>query len=650
VVRGRRPGNGPGGDSLPTTAYLMEGERCPRDCGFCAQARTAVSRDDLLSRVNWPAVEGESFWEGLGRAAAGGRIRRACFQLTADPGALEALERDVTELHRHAPDLPVCVSAYARTVDEIERILGWGVERVTLAVDAVTPGLYREVKGGSLERHLDFLERAARRFPGRIGTHLIAGLGETEEEMCSLFQLSADLGVTAGLFAFTPVPGTRLESRPAPDVRSYRRLQAARCLIAGGHARLENMGFDTDGRIAFYGLDWAAAAGILVKEEAFRTSGCPDCNRPYYNERPSGVLYNYPRVLTPEETATVLEEARPVARSSAGGAAPSGGSAGAGATPDRSAERNRGSGSGPWRLIIDDEPRTGAENMAVDEALMLAHAAGETPPTLRFYRWDPPAVSLGYFQDPRTEVDRDTCRRAGVDIVRRRTGGRAVLHEHETTYSVVVSTGLLPGSVLETYRHLAAGLVQGLRRLGYEAELAPEKSTPGGAGNPDGACFEVPSSYEIVVGGKKVVGSAQVRRKGVILQHGSILQRLEPERLARVLGLPPEAAARIAAKAAGLDELRRGASPSGAVSARCRTADSDDGCADRARGDAPGYDEICRAVTRGLEAALGVAFAPSRLEPGEEALARRLLQEKYGLDSWNLKMPEKTFEAEREDA
>ncbi len=257
--------------------------------------------------------------------------------------------------------------------------------------------------------------------------------------------------------------------------------------------------------------------------------------------------------------------------------------------------------------------------MAVDEAILVAHAAGRVAPTLRFYRWDPPAVSLGYFQDPVTEVDREACRRAGLDIIRRPTGGRAVLHDREVTYSVVVTTDLLPGTVVETYRSLAGGLVLGLRELGADAVLAPEKATPGGPGNPHGACFEVPSSYEIVVGGRKVVGSAQVRRQGVILQHGAILLELDAPLLARALGFAPAAATRIAAKAVGLGDVL---------------------------GRVPGYDEVCRAVAKGLETALGIRFETGRLTSEEVALARRLIREKYGRDSWNLKVPENREEAE----
>ncbi len=606
----------------------MEGDRCSRDCAFCPQARTASSREDLLARVNWPevgrsaaggaatsAAEGQdeavgqadqAFWDGLCRAADDRQLRRACFQLTASPGVLAKVEREVRRLHALRPDLPICVSVAARDIEEIARIMGWGAERVTLALDAATPDLHREHKGGSLEPRLSLLIQAAARFPGRIGTHLIAGLGETEKDLVALIGSLHDAGVTVALFAFTPIPGTRLAGRTPPDLHSYRRIQAARQLISEGRARAADMTFDEQGRLSSYGRPWEEVRAALAGGEAFRTSGCPDCNRPYYNERPSGPLYNYPRPLTAQEAAAAIEEARPVGR--AEGRAP------------RVRRLDLGSRRpSPWRLIIEDAPRPGAENMAVDEAILLAHAAGEAPPTLRFYRWDPPAVSLGYFQDYATDVDPAVCRQEGIDIVRRPTGGRAVLHDREVTYSVVVSADRLPGTVVETYRSIAEGLVQGLRDLGLEADLAPEEATRGGA-VPEGACFEVPSSYEIIAGGRKIVGSAQVRRDGAILQHGSIPLELDPDLLARSLGLGPQAAARIAAKAAGLGEVRPGGSPA--------------------------YGELCRALSRGIGEALGLEFAPADLSAGEAATAERLAREKYGQKAWNEKRPPRT---EREE-
>jgi lipoate-protein ligase A/biotin synthase-related radical SAM superfamily protein len=627
-----------------------------------------LSRDDLLSRINWPEVSGtgprdrevpvdparQAFWAGLAQAVDERRLRRTCFQLTASPGAVERAEAEVRGLHALRPALPICVSVAARDLEEIERILRWGAERVTIALDAATPELHREVKGGPLEPRLSLLREAARRYPGRIGTHLIAGLGETERDLVTLMGEFGDLGVAVALFAFTPIPGTRLEGRPPPDLAAYRRAQAARYLMASGYARAEAMTFDGEGRLVSSGIPWEKARALLASGEAFRTSGCPDCNRPYYNERPSGPLYNYPRPLTATEAEAAVDEARPF------GVAPAGELTVGEPTVG---EPSVGKPHRAWRLIIEESPRPGAENMAVDEAILLAHAAGRVPPTARFYRWTPPAVSLGYFQDYATDVDPEACRQAGIDIVRRTTGGRAVLHDQEVTYSIVVDMATLPGSVVETYRRIAGGLVFGLRALGLDAVLAPEKTagdgpgqeaggrTAGGAGPATGApsvaavvapavaavvapsvaaavaaagaCFEVPSSYEILVGGKKIVGSAQVRRGGVILQHGSIPLRLDPPLLARVLGFPPESAARIATKAVGLEEVL---------------------------GPPPGYADVCRAVSDGLAGALEVTFEPGDLTPEEAATAEGLVREKYSRETWNKKRPEKRPETEREES
>ncbi len=574
------------------------------------------------------------------------RLRRACFQLTASPGALDRAEAEVRGLHALRPALPICVSVAVHDLAEIERILSWGAERVTIALDVATPDLHRGIKGGSLEPRLALLREAARRYPGRVGTHLIAGLGETEKDLVTLMGEFGDLGVAVALFAFTPIPGTRLEGRPPPDLAAYRRVQAARYLMVSGYARAEAMTFDGEGRLVSSGIPWEKARALLASGEAFRTSGCPDCNRPYYNERPSGPLYNYPRPLTATEAERAVDEARPFGVAQGG-------------------ELTVGESGNVWRLITEESPRAGAENMAVDEAILLAHAAGRVPPTLRFYRWTPPAVSLGYFQDYATDVDPEACRRAGIDIVRRTTGGRAVLHHREVTYSIVVDMATLPGSVVETYRRIAGGLVSGLRALGLGAVLAPEKTagedpgeeaggrTASGAGAATGAsavaavgagagaCFEVPSSYEILVGGKKIVGSAQVRRGGVILQHGSILLKLDPPLLARVLGFPPEAAARIATKATGLEETLDGAGRASELTA------CDGGQLGRVP---PGYSDVCRAVSDGLAGALEVTFEPGDLTPEEAATAERLVREKYSREAWNKKRPEKRPKTEREES
>jgi lipoyl(octanoyl) transferase len=181
--------------------------------------------------------------------------------------------------------------------------------------------------------------------------------------------------------------------------------------------------------------------------------------------------------------------------------------------------------SDAWRLLVD-APAAGSWNMAVDEVLLEGVVAGTAAPTLRFYRWAPPCLSLGYFQ-AFDVVDLDGCRALGVDIVRRTTGGRAILHDRELTYSVVLPALMMghDGGVLASYYRLSLALQEGLRRLGVRATLAPQSAATGSPAHGP-VCFDRPSAHEILLDGRKLVGSAQVRRGGALLQHGSIL--IEP--------------------------------------------------------------------------------------------------------------------------
>lgn len=179
--------------------------------------------------------------------------------------------------------------------------------------------------------------------------------------------------------------------------------------------------------------------------------------------------------------------------------------------------------------------------MAIDAALLEAAAREETPPTLRFYGWSPPAVSLGRFQ-PVHGLDLDYARRRGWDVVRRPTGGRGVLHQHELTYSVTLPPSALRGmGVRSSYRVLTSVLNLGLRSLlGGAAE--PFSPPEGCALRVRGLanCFSVASECDTVASGGKLAGSAQVRRDGALLQHGAILLDAEPEAWTGVFGAPGE--------------------------------------------------------------------------------------------------------------
>jgi lipoate-protein ligase A len=163
--------------------------------------------------------------------------------------------------------------------------------------------------------------------------------------------------------------------------------------------------------------------------------------------------------------------------------------------------------------------------MAVDTVLLHGVETGSAPSTIRVYAWDPPAVSLGHAQDPASELDLDECGRRGYGVVVRPTGGRAVLHAGELTYSVVGRAAQPPlgGSIAQTYEAVARGLLAGLARLGVDAELAPVSTGRRSRGEPSPPCFVSAGRFEITVDGLKLVGSAQRRTGDSVLQHGSLL-------------------------------------------------------------------------------------------------------------------------------
>lgn len=260
-----------------------------------------------------------------------------------------------------------------------------------------------------------------------------------------------------------------------------------------------------------------------------------------------------------------------------------------------------------WRLLLDG-PGAPDWNMAVDEALARACGAGQSPPTLRLYRWEPPAVSIGYAQSLASEVDLAACAALGVGWVRRPTGGRAVLHQDEVTYAVALAEDGLPGGVLESYRHIGVGLLAGLRRLGVPVDWASPES-----GTASAACFAVPSQYEIAVNGRKLVGSAQTRRWGAVLQHGSVLIRLDRERLVRLLR--PAAGE----DAAGLlRSLREHAT-----------------ALDEVLEAAPSPQAVARALADGFAEALELDLEPGGLSAAERQASAALVAGKYSTAAWN---------------
>lgn len=214
--------------------------------------------------------------------------------------------------------------------------------------------------------------------------------------------------------------------------------------------------------------------------------------------------------------------------------------------------------------IIEDPPLTGEENMQRDLRYFQAVSQGQSPPVLRLYSWNPPALSLGRLQKEENVVDLEACQRLGIDVVRRPTGGRAVLHDRELTYSIMVPEGFgpIPRGVLDSYRFFSQGIADAFALLGIEAVLSPRsRHRERGPFGAPGSCFDTPSPYELMVKGKKVVGSAQFRAGGALLQHGSIPLKFPYELYGQVLktGMGrtklDDYISSLAEQAAGLEDL-----------------------------------------------------------------------------------------------
>lgn len=257
-----------------------------------------------------------------------------------------------------------------------------------------------------------------------------------------------------------------------------------------------------------------------------------------------------------------------------------------------------------WRLLVT-EADDGATNMAIDEVLWKGRRAGVAPPTLRFYAWAPPTVSLGYGQSLATEVDQDVCRALGVGLVRRPTGGSAIYHDgpaHELTYSVAASNDDLGvgTDLLASYRWIARALARGLRALGARVDIVERRREYGPV---PAFCFARTGTYELEIEGRKIVGSAQRRHGKSFLQHGSILLDMDSARVSAIFPAAPDPIASVAT-------LRQ------------------------ALGRRPDGDECAAALTRAFEAEHGVDLRPGGLTPDEAMQIETLAREKYATDAW----------------
>jgi lipoyl(octanoyl) transferase len=270
--------------------------------------------------------------------------------------------------------------------------------------------------------------------------------------------------------------------------------------------------------------------------------------------------------------------------------------------------------------FIDSGHGSPSFNMALDEALLDWHSDGKIPPVIRFYGWNPATLSIGYFQKVEKEIDLDAVKKLQLGFVRRPTGGRGVLHEHELTYSVIVSEEHpnMPKTVTEAYRVISEGILKGFQHLGLDAYFAEPKTLEerDALKNPRSAvCFDAPSWYELVVEGRKVAGSAQTRQKGVILQHGSILLDLDEEKLFSLFKYPNDR----------VKERMKKAFKSKAVAINDISSRK------------ISLEEAKEAFYKGFREGLNIELQPYELTSEELDYVQKLAEERYANDDWNYK-------------
>lgn len=288
-------------DVPPTTAYLLWDPGCEGSCSFCPRAGNNPE-EDKLSRITWPEFPFAVVFARLSQPGVG--VSRICLQTGFNSQRRDELIMMAASLV--TSHLPVCVNIHPAEMAIADRLFQKGVDRVGIGLDAAGPETYARHKKRNWQEDWPRLKDLMKAFPGRIEVHIIFGLGDSEETFIRCLDDILNEKGQVAIFALTP-PSPRSSDIKQPTLASYRRIQVFRHLRQEHQIKVQDLRF-TDGQMTSVGRPESEILSLLSDGIAFRTSGCGDCNRPYYNERPRGPMFNFPRSLTPEETHEALKE------------------------------------------------------------------------------------------------------------------------------------------------------------------------------------------------------------------------------------------------------------------------------------------------------------------------------------------------------
>ena len=291
---------------------------CKANCLYCGQARDAVKDGacERLIRVGWPRYSLNRVISTLKKKQ--NRFKRVCVAMLFHPGAENDLIAIINRLKEEIRlPLSTLITPTNLTRVHLERLYEIGTDTITIALDTASKPLFTRIRGKAVksphkfDRYLAGLKEARKIFDqGRVGVHLIVGLGETEFEMTSTIQQMYDLDINVHLFSFYPEEGSALGMRSPPPLGQYRRIQLARYLIEAHQTRWEDMKFNEQGQIVDFGLPYTEFEKVIVTGTPFETSGCTGCNRPFANFRPSEPIRDFPFTLTQEDLAIIQYQIR----------------------------------------------------------------------------------------------------------------------------------------------------------------------------------------------------------------------------------------------------------------------------------------------------------------------------------------------------
>ena len=265
------------------TAYLMIGEKCLFNCAYCAQARKAESNADLLSRIKWSEISLETFKNNFIPT----KFKRICIQVVSSLDYWSELKELLSFLKE--TEIPISVSIRPRNIEEVRTLFKkYNIDRVGIAIDVANKELFSKIRGGRYEVYENMLINASNDFPNRITTHIIVGLGETDENIIEFLLKMKKFKILVSLFSFTPIKGTRFENLLPPSLSRYRKIQIAREIILQHDVEKTDFLFDSNGNLQ------KLPEVKVDMEEAKKTSGCAWCTRPFYNEKPTEEPYNIP--------------------------------------------------------------------------------------------------------------------------------------------------------------------------------------------------------------------------------------------------------------------------------------------------------------------------------------------------------------------